>query len=89
MHLPLFEQSSVERIVSYGIYETTNTIYPDYKYVVLKFISFPPSKVIQRDEGFAILIKHPIEFCLELRRQGFAVFSRSPEDPPGLVFSFM
>lgn len=90
--LPILEQSTDGphgRLVSYGIYINNHSLYPDYKYVLLKYISFPPSKVIQRDESFAILLNNIDDACKQIAEQGFAVFAKHPSDPPELVCSFM
>lgn len=89
---PLLERSCkgrLPRTISYGIYETDSRLYPEYKYVLLKYISFPPSTVIQRDEGFAILLNDVEKIASQIRRQGFDMFARHPSDPPGLICSFM
>jgi hypothetical protein len=89
---PLLEQSSdkpQKRTVSYGIYTNKSPLYPTYKYVLLKFISFPPSTVIQRDEGFAILLNNVESVAKQIRMQGFAMFMRHPNDTTGLVRSFI
>lgn len=86
---PILEQSSKERMVSYGIYKNESQLYPQYKHVLLKFISFRPSPVVQRDEGFAMLTNDIEDMCERIISQGFVMFSRHPEDPASLVFSFM
>jgi hypothetical protein len=89
---PILEQSSdkpQKRTVSYGIYTKKSPLYPTYKFVLLKYISFPPSTVIQRDESFAILLNDVESIATHMRMQGFAMFMPHPNDPPGLVRSFI
>ena len=87
--LPLLEQSSDERLISYAIYPYERADFPGYNVILLKYISFRGSKAIQRDESFAIISKNYVDLCLQMQQQGFAMFGKHPDDDPALLNSFM
>lgn len=86
--LPILEQS-LKRFVVYTLYINNNPKYPEYPYILLKHFTQANNTQPILDKDFIVLVKDLAILRQEITAQGFVCFTRSDEDDPAIIETYL